>query len=150
MPFRNVFKNSFHYWIISGVFLAYFIYSPKASTAGEQSSLITMMGLVLYVVGELGNLNAHLVLRSLRSSGGKERGIPYGLGFGLVTCPNYMFEAISWIGVTLVSFNWATAVFTIISFVQMALWGKKKERKYRQEFGDKYKRKRYSIMPGVY
>ena len=104
----------------------------------------------MYLVGELGNLNTHLVLRGLRSSGGRERRIPNGLGFNWVTCPNYMFEIIAWIGVTLVTMNWATAVFAAVSFGQMALWGKKKERNYRREFGDKYKKKRYSVLPGIY
>lgn len=74
MPVRNIFKNSFHYWVISGVFVAYFIYGPAAPTAGEIRPWITLPGLVLFIVGELGNLYSHLVLRSLRSSGGKERG----------------------------------------------------------------------------
>ena len=150
MPFSNIFKNSFHYWIISGAFLAYFIYSPTGPTASEPNALVTIPGVILYLVGELGNLNSHLVLRGLRSSGGKERGIPNGLGFKWVTCPNYMFETIAWIGIIMVTKNWATAVFTAVSFIQMALWGKKKERNYRREFGDKYKKKMYSVMPGLY
>lgn len=28
MPFRNVFKNSAHYWLLSGVNLAYWVYGP--------------------------------------------------------------------------------------------------------------------------
>lgn len=28
MPVFNIFKNSFHYWILSGVAIAYFLYSP--------------------------------------------------------------------------------------------------------------------------
>jgi very-long-chain enoyl-CoA reductase len=28
MPFRNVFKNSAHYWFLSGINLAYWVYGP--------------------------------------------------------------------------------------------------------------------------
>src|SRR5437868_6027162 len=28
MPFFNIFKNSFHYWILSGVLIAYPLYHP--------------------------------------------------------------------------------------------------------------------------
>lgn len=150
MPFRNIFKNSFHYWALSGLFIAYFIYGPTSATAGPIQPLVTYPGLLLFALGELGNLNCHLVLKGLRSSGGKERGIPHGLGFDLVTCPNYMFEAFSFIGFTMVTRSWAALIFTAISIGQMAIWGKKKERNYRKEFGDQYKRKAYCIMPGVY
>jgi very-long-chain enoyl-CoA reductase len=150
MPARNIFKNSFHYWILSGAFLGYFAYGPTSPTAGAIHPILTTLGLLSYAVGELGNLNAHLILRSLRSSGGKERGIPRGLGFNIVTCPNYMFEALVWIGVSLVTRSWATVIFAVISVGQMALWAKKKERRYRREFGDKYKNKRFVIFPGLY
>jgi very-long-chain enoyl-CoA reductase len=150
MPLRNIFKNSFHYWIISGVFMAYFMYSPTSRTAGPINPLITYPGLALFAIGELGNLNAHYVLRNLRKEGTKERGIPQGLGFNLVTCPNYMFEAMAWFGITLVSQNWAVLVFAIVSIGQMAIWSKKKERNYRKEFGDKYQKKRYGLLPGIY
>ena len=106
--------------------------------------------LILFVVGELGNLNAHLVLRGLRSSGGTERGIPQGLGFDLVTCPNYLFETIAWAGMWLMSYSLSTGLFIVIAVAQMALWANKKEARYRKEFGDKYKKKRYGMLPGLF
>jgi very-long-chain enoyl-CoA reductase len=150
MPLRNIFKNSFHYWILSGCFIAAFTYGPGSRTAaGDINSLVVYTGVALFVIGELGNLSTHLTLRGLRSSGGKERGIPKGLGFDLVTCPNYMFEAVAWVGMTLVTQNLATLVFTLISIAQMSVWAKKKEKKYRNEFGDKYKKKRFGMLPGL-
>ena len=150
MPARNIFKNCFYYWVLSGIFLSYFIYSPTAPTAGPVSPLFTFSGLVLFAIGELGNLNSHILLRGLRSSGGKERGIPHGLGFDLVTCPNYMFETMTWIGVVLVTRSWASVAFAIAGVVQMASWAWQKERRYRREFGDRYKKKKYAILPGLY
>src|SRR5215472_3310845 len=41
---------------------------------------------------ELSNFHTHLTLRALRPVGSRKRGIPFGYGFNLVTCPNYMFE----------------------------------------------------------
>lgn len=52
---------------------------------------------------ELLNLNAHLVLRSLRPAGTTKRGIPYGFGFGLVSCPNYLFETLAWTTITVMT-----------------------------------------------
>lgn len=150
MPFRNVFKNSFHYWALGGLNLAYWIYSPTAPAAKATTPFLTYLGLLLFAIGEAGNLNAHLMLRKLRSSGGKERGIPRGLGFETVTCPNYMFETMAWVGMILITRSLATILFAIASSGQMAIWAKKKERNYRREFGDRYKKKRFCFIPGVY
>jgi very-long-chain enoyl-CoA reductase len=151
MPARNIFKNSAHYWILAGLNIAVWIYAPSSPTAKAANQAILSAGLVLYTVGELWNFYVHLVLSSLRSSGGAERGIPSGFGFGLVTCPNYLAETISWIGVYLVSgFSYSVLLFAIVSVGQMIPWAKKKEHRYRKEFGDKYKKKRYTMLPGIW
>ncbi|CAF9942802.1 MAG: 3-oxo-5a-steroid 4- dehydrogenase [Alectoria fallacina] len=150
MPAFNIFKNSAHYWLLSGLNMAYWIYLPSAPAARESDPLITYPGLALFVIGELGNLSNHLTLRSLRSSGGAERGIPQGPGFGLVTCPNYMFETMAWIGIALVSWSWSTVLFAVVAAAQMGLWAKKKEARYRKDFGGKYQKKRFSMLPGIW
>jgi very-long-chain enoyl-CoA reductase len=119
-------------------------------TAAPSNRLITYLGVLLYVIGELANLSTHITLRNLRSSGGKERGIPQGVGFELVTCPNYMFEAIAWIGIALVSWSWSTVLFVLVAVGQMGVWAGGKEKKYRREFGDKYKKKRFVMLPGLW
>jgi very-long-chain enoyl-CoA reductase len=151
MPLRNIFKNSAHYWILSGVLMAAFIYAPSSGAAKPANPLLLYPGLAMFVVGELGNLQSHLVLKGLRSANGTERGIPKGFLFDLVTCPNYLTETMSWLGVYLVSgFSWGVLIFIIASVAQMAQWANKKERRYRKEFGDKYKRKRYTMIPGIW
>lgn len=150
MPAKNIFKNSFHYWVLAGVLIAYFTYSPTSATAAPSNALLTGAGLAMFTVGELGNLNTHLVLRSLRSPGGTERGVPKGIGFDWVTCPNYLFESIAWIGILLINRSWSTAVFIVVAVGQMALWATKKENRYRNELGTKYRKKRYSMIPGVW
>ncbi|KAF2718504.1 hypothetical protein K431DRAFT_287656 [Polychaeton citri CBS 116435] len=150
MPFRNVFKNSFHYWVLGGAFMAYFLYSPTSSTAGDSNSLIAYTAVALYALSELANLNAHIVLMNLRSPGGTERGVPRGFGFSWVTCPNYFFEALAWVGIWLLTWNWATGVFAVIGIGQMAIWAKKRENRYRKESGGKYQKKRFCMLPGIW
>lgn len=149
MPAFNIFKNSGHYWVFGGLNIAYWIYKPTAPTAAPSNPLVIYTAVLLFIVGELGNLSNHLTLRGLRSSGGTERGIPKGLGFDLVTCPNYMFEAIAWIGMWLATWSLSTGLFVVIAAGQMAVWAKKKERRYRQEFGEKYQRKSFAMLPGI-
>ena len=151
MPARNIFKNSFHYWILAGINIAGWVYSPSSPTAKDAKLILLSVGLLLYTVGELWNLYAHWTLSRLRSAGGTERGIPKGFGFDLVTCPNYMTETISWMGVYLVSgLNYSVLLFIVVSVGQMMSWAKKKEIRYRKEFGDKYKKKRYTMLPGLW
>ena len=152
MPARNIVKNSGHYWLLAGFNIAYWVFRPDSpAAASEPNPILLYGGLGIFVFGELANLNTHLVLRGLRSPGTTERGIPSGFGFGLITCPNYMFEVISWLGVWLVSaLNWSVLFFTVVGTAQMMSWAAKKERRYRKEFGDKYKRKRFTILPGIF
>lgn len=152
MPARNIVKNSAHYWILAGVNIAYWVLRPDAAAATDDPNpFLLYAGIALFAFGELANLNTHLVLRNLRKPGSTERGIPSGFGFGLVTCPNYLFEIIAWLGIYLVTgLSWSVLLFTVVGSVQMASWAAKKERRYRKEFGDKYKRKRYVMLPGIF
>lgn len=150
MPFRNVFKNSAHYWILSGVNMAYWVYAPTSSAAGPANNALVATGLALYAAGEMGNLSTHLTLRDLRSAGTAQRGVPQGWLFDLVTCPNYLTETISWLGIYVLSgFNWSVLLFLVAAVGQMAPWAKKKQRRYRKEFGSKYQRK-FCMIPGIW
>ncbi|EYE99825.1 trans-2-enoyl-CoA reductase (NADPH) TSC13 [Aspergillus ruber CBS 135680] len=152
MPARNIFKNSAHYWLLAGFNIAYWAFRPDATAATDTpNENLLYAGLGLFVFSELANLNAHLVLRNLRRAGTTERGIPSGFGFGLVTCPNYLFEILAWAGVYLVSgLSWSVLFFIAVGGGQMAVWAAKKERRYRKEFGDKYKRKSFVMIPGIF
>ncbi|KAB8218002.1 3-oxo-5-alpha-steroid 4-dehydrogenase-domain-containing protein [Aspergillus novoparasiticus] len=147
MPARKIVLNSGYYCVMSSN-MAYWTFWPDTTPSNP---VLLCAGLVLFAFGELANLNTHLVLRDLRHPGTSERGVPYGFGFGVVTCPNYFFEIIAWIGIWFVSgFSWSIFIFIIIGSVQLAMWAKKKEHRYRKEFGDKYKVKRFVMLPGIY
>ncbi|KAF2760620.1 enoyl reductase [Pseudovirgaria hyperparasitica] len=150
MPFFNVYKNSGHYWLIAGLNIAYWTYAPTALAATHPDPRIMYAGIVLFVIGEFENFRAHMTLRNLRKPGSTERGIPQGYGFKLVTCPNYMWETVAWIGIMLCTMSASTAVFMVPAVGQMAAWAKKREYRYRKEFPDKYKKKRFAILPGIY
>lgn len=56
---------------------------------------------------ELSNGFTHLTLRNLRPAGTRTRAIPYGYGFDLVSCPNYTFEIIGWIVLSIMTGSYA-------------------------------------------
>ncbi|KAI9832458.1 MAG: 3-oxo-5a-steroid 4- dehydrogenase [Phylliscum demangeonii] len=170
MPVRNVFKNCAHYWLLAGLNIAYFTYrspSPSrpssfaASSTGPLSHLLSStlflgVTIVLFAAAELLNLGTHLALRALRRPGSTERGIPRAphapfLAFELVTCPNYLWETVAWVAVWAASgFGASVALFLGVAVAQMALWARKKERRYRVEFGNRgYRPKRWALLPGV-
>ncbi|KAM5441990.1 Very-long-chain enoyl-CoA reductase [Microsporum ferrugineum] len=152
MPFTYVFRNSAHYWLLGGVNLAYWVFSPSSPTAtSDPNPALLYAGLVLFIVGQLSNLSTHLTLRNLRKPGSTERVIPTGFGFDWVTCPNYLFEVMAWVGVYLVSgLNWSVLLFLVVGAGTMMKWASQKEKRYRREFGDKYKKKRFVMLPGLW
>jgi very-long-chain enoyl-CoA reductase len=149
MPVSNIFRNSFFYWVFAGLLCALSIYHPSSLAARADRPIIDYIGLAIFLFGEVSNASVHLYLSSLRSPGGTERKIPHGYGFSIVTCPNYMFEVISWLGVILASRDWSVVFFISFGMYYMYTWGVGKERAYRKEFGSKYKAKRYVMLPGL-
>ncbi|KAI5853094.1 3-oxo-5-alpha-steroid 4-dehydrogenase-domain-containing protein [Morchella snyderi] len=155
MPFNYVYRNSAHYWILSGILMALFFYTPAPTTAGswwpssfraENNPVVLYGGIALWVFAQLSNLATHMTLRSLRPEGSTKRAIPTGYGFNTVTCPNYSFEILGWLAVWLISGgNWSVGLFIAVGGFTMAKWAMKKERRYRKEFGSAYKKKKVMI-----
>ncbi|KAH9966967.1 3-oxo-5-alpha-steroid 4-dehydrogenase-domain-containing protein [Lactifluus volemus] len=157
MPLRNIFKNSIHYHILSGLFLAYPIYGPtysadslyiRGTLRSNPNFLWTCAGVWLFA--ELSNLHTHLTLRNLRPLGTKKRAIPYGYGFGLISCPNYFFESVAWAAVAYMSGSWAAWLFWAVSTAQMMSWAAKKQCAYKKEFGKEYPRQRKAMFPFLF
>ncbi|KAI8140687.1 3-oxo-5-alpha-steroid 4-dehydrogenase-domain-containing protein [Fennellomyces sp. T-0311] len=151
MPFRNVFKNSGHYWLLSGVNLAYWVYGPwyAAGKASSARSDVWLYGsLAVWAWAELSNLATHITLRNLRPAGTRRRAIPFGYGFDLVSCPNYFFETIGWTVVCFLSTSWSAWLFNIVATGQMYVWAVGKHKKYKKEFKD-YPRNRKAMFPFI-
>ncbi|CAJ2511724.1 Uu.00g073490.m01.CDS01 [Anthostomella pinea] len=149
MPAAYIVRNSFFYWVAAGLLGALEIYAPFSPAALARTRAIDYLGLALYFFGQYGTARVHWYLASLRKPGETARKIPRGNGFELVTCPNYMFEVIAWIGIILVTRSPTLVVFIAIGIYYMYIWGVGKEKAYRKEFGDKYKKKRYVMLPGL-
>ncbi|KAI9250425.1 3-oxo-5-alpha-steroid 4-dehydrogenase-domain-containing protein [Phascolomyces articulosus] len=151
MPFFNVFKNSGHYWLLSGINLAYWVYGPwyGAGKAASARSDVWLYGsLAVWVWAELSNLATHVTLRNLRPAGTRRRAIPFGYGFDLVSCPNYFFETIGWTVVCFLSTSWSAWLFNIVATGQMYVWAVKKHKNYKKEFKD-YPRNRKAMFPFI-
>lgn len=73
-------------WAVSGIYIISFRLISHANPCTE----------LFFQLAELFNLHAHITLRNLRPPGTKTRAIPRGFGFNLVSCPNYLWEIVSW------------------------------------------------------
>ena len=144
MPLKNLFKNSAHYCILSGFLIAHSLYSPTYQP--PKSILTIIFGLFLFFAGELSNLNTHITLRNLRPSGSLDRKIPQGYGFNRVSCPNYLFEFLAWIGFSLMTGLTTSWIFTVVAGAQMWLWAVKKHKRYLIEFPN-YPKNRKPMIP---
>ncbi|KAK7206552.1 3-oxo-5-alpha-steroid 4-dehydrogenase-domain-containing protein [Myxozyma melibiosi] len=147
MPVLYIFRNSFHYWVLSGVLLGYFVYAPNACADLPPWAYYALVG--SWVFAEISNFITHLILSSLRPKGTTQRKIPYGYGFSMVSCPNYFFESLGWLAVVFLTRNWAAAVFWTVSTVTMFKWALKKHSKYKREFAGKYPKNRKAMFPYI-
>lgn len=89
MPLFNIFKNSTHYWVLSGLLLAAAIYRPALGRVAldgtvQANPLFLTACAVVWTLAELGNFKCHLILRNLRAPGTRERKIPRGFAFDYV------------------------------------------------------------------
>lgn len=89
--------------------LAYFITSSmtiyaQSLTQGmpEPEADLEYIGIVLFLVGIVGNFYHHHLLASLRTKSDKGYKIPKGGLFGLVTCPHYLFEIFIFLGIAFI------------------------------------------------
>ncbi|GBL50007.1 hypothetical protein CJI97_003042 [Candidozyma auris] len=159
MPLFNLFKNSSHYWFLSGFNLSFFVYSKPVSSlsslntvekfafyVNDFSPVVNFSIFGLWAFAELSNLKTHLTLANLRKNDSKAYVIPYGYGFDLVSCPNYFFESLSWIFYSLLVGNWSAWLFMAVGSGQMYIWAVQKHKRYLKTFGDDYKKLRRTAM----
>lgn len=153
MPIMNIFKNSFHYWVLSGVLFAGEIYSPWYSRKVSQWTFgqLEYVLVLIWIWAELSNLSTHITLKNLRPPGTKKRAIPFGYGFDApfsISCPNYFFETIAWLVVLFLSQSYACGIFFVAAVYQMFVWALKKHQNYRKEFKN-YPKNRKAMFPFI-
>ncbi|KAI6025658.1 3-oxo-5-alpha-steroid 4-dehydrogenase-domain-containing protein [Pisolithus orientalis] len=124
MPLMNIFKNSAHYHLLSGLALALSVYSPNfgatspyiRGTVRDDPTFIWACTAV-WIFAEVSNLITHINLRHLRPEGTRKRAIPFGYGFSLVSFPNYFFESISWLTIAVMTGSFTGRLMIVICLV---------------------------------
>jgi very-long-chain enoyl-CoA reductase len=152
MPLSNIFKNSGYYWLFA-FWIAHTSLHPLYTVPACESQRYA--GVALFVMSELLNLKAHIDLRNLRPAGTRIRKVPQGILFKFISCPNYFFEILAWVGFTLASQSVAAAAFTFVGAAQMTAWAIQKHKRYLKEFDgiegrELYPRNRKILVPFLF
>jgi very-long-chain enoyl-CoA reductase len=148
MPVFNIFKNSFHYWVLCGL-AVYFNLHPDYTPAPWVNSEQRVYGFAaFFVVFELMNFQCHCILRDLRPPGTTKRGFPEGCGFGVVTSANYFYESMAWLTYAAFSNTVNGWLFYVVSTGQMCIWALKKKAMYKKDFPEKVRGKK-SMFPFI-
>ena len=152
MPVTNIFKNSGYYWMFA-FWIAHASLHPLYTVPPSVSQRYAGVG--IFVFSELMNLKAHLDLRNLRPAGTRVRKVPRGILFKYISCPNYLFEILAWVGFTMASQSVAAAAFTVVGAAQMTVWAIQKHKRYLREFDgiegrELYPRSRKILIPFLF
>lgn len=159
MPLFNLFKNSSHYWVLSGLNIALSVYHPTVKLSDQLWKRVllhvnnlnppaVLAVILIWLFAEGSNYSAHLTLSALRLQPGaaKRYSIPYGYGFYWVSCPHYFFESVAWLVYAVLVGNWSAWVFWAVATGQMFIWAVQKHKRYLRTFGDEYKKLRRNIF----
>jgi very-long-chain enoyl-CoA reductase len=138
VPIGDAIGEYAYYWGF-GVWNAFAL----TSMANRALDRVGIVGVALFVTGELGNNWAHRKLRALRQPGTNERGIPRGGLFNWVSCANYTYELLLWTGFCVLCRTVASAVYLVGIVGILGSWARKRHLRYHQFFDGKENRQLY-------
>ncbi|MCR9141569.1 MAG: hypothetical protein NXI24_04895 [bacterium] len=117
---------------------------------GDSLPLLPLiLGGLIFLAGQAGNLYHHLLLRNLRRPGESGYVIPRGGLFGAVTAPHYLFEIIAWIGYAVMARN--LGLWGITFIIAGYLAGRAKQtREWYLKSVPGYPEERKALIPGVW
>jgi len=106
-------------------------------------------GIILFYAGYVINRSSDKTLRALRSSKGIEYDVPDGGLYRLVSCPNYLGEAVEWFGWALAVWSWAGLLFALWTLANLLPRAKSHHVWYRDRFPE-YPLHRKALIPYLY
>jgi very-long-chain enoyl-CoA reductase len=150
VPAGDIVTEYLYYWGFAA-WNAAALFSPGYSAPAP---LEFGVGVLVFVLAELGNAKAHLILRALRPDGSVERKIPRGFLFEWVSCPHYLCEIGSWVGFALATRTWAALGFLVVGSGILGAWARTRHRAYQQDFSgaqrEAYPAQRRALLPFLF
>ncbi|PIN20619.1 Steroid reductase [Handroanthus impetiginosus] len=103
--------------IISSAYLASIVsmiyFQHQTEGLSEPLTDLKYVGILVFLGGMCGNFYHHLLLSRLRKKGDEGYKIPRGGLFNLVICPQYLFEIVTFVGISFISQTTLPYLFTL-------------------------------------
>lgn len=110
-----------------------------------------IVGVVIFFMGFVINLNSDNIIRNLRAPGDTKHYIPRGGMFSYVSSANYFGELLEWVGFAIMTWSWAGFVFAWWTFANLGPRAAKIHSRYKAEFGEEFiKLKLKRMIPFIY
>lgn len=114
-------------------------------------SLSSLLGVLLFFIGELGNLYHHYLLSTAKRGPDNEYVVPSGGWFDLVACPHYTFELMAMLGIAMYGCNMLAYLDTLCMTFYLGIRSMKTTQFYVSRFGDAYSAlQRKHLLPNVW
>jgi steroid 5-alpha reductase family enzyme len=111
---------------------------------------LATIGVILFVIGQLGNFYHHYLLACLRKPGDKTYKVPQGGLFEYVASPHYFFELIAWWGLVLVCQHDLLVGTVLVMSVYLTDRAVAQSDWNRKNLKEKYPEHRKHIVPFVF
>jgi 3-oxo-5-alpha-steroid 4-dehydrogenase 1 len=108
-----------------------------------------VLGTVLFVAGMLVHVLADRELRQIRRASSGQRGVPSGLLFRAVSCPNYAGEILEWAGYALATWSPGGLIFVVWTMANLVPRAFHHHRWYRANFQG-YPAQRRAVIPWLF
>jgi hypothetical protein len=147
MPANNSIGIGIYYALMTALIILTAIDDDEAT-----SPTLANAGMGLFLVGELGNLYHHYLLRRLRENNDTKGYLPpRGAGFEYVATPHYLFELVAWFGIACVAqqLNAFLVFFCMCSYLAGRAY--KTNELYRHKFEEKdWPHERKNLVPFLF
>ncbi|CAM6127306.1 unnamed protein product [Calypogeia fissa] len=110
---------------------------------------LTRVGIGFFIIGVLGNLYHHILLRGLRKGGDTKYVIPEGGLFGVFVAPHYIFEIVTFLGVTLISQTYLAVSTLVIVVIYLGCRSYSTKQWYLKKI-DRFPKNRCAMVPYVF
>lgn len=107
------------------------------------------VGFAIFLVGVIGNGYHHWLLATLRKEGDKKYVVPQGGLFGLLVCPHYVFEIITFAGIAFMSqtvVGWSVLLLVFLYLTGRSITSKQ----WYLKKVDGFPKERSVLIPGVF
>ncbi|XP_057309562.1 very-long-chain enoyl-CoA reductase-like isoform X1 [Hydractinia symbiolongicarpus] len=120
---------------------------------------LIVIGITLYIIGEIGNCFHHYKLRCFRTKNYEDsrmisiktgRVVPHGGLFEYILCPHYFCEILTWLGFFMVAWTLWSLLFLLCTIVTLVVYSNRKHEAYLNDFQNESYPKRKRLIPFVF